>query len=50
MFEDEWQILTEEIKYEPNTRTETKIIKYFRIFIVVIGILEIVYLGYLLYH
>jgi len=49
MFEDEWKILTEEIEYEPNTRTETKVITYFRIFIAIIGILELVYLGYLLY-
>jgi hypothetical protein len=46
MFEDEWKILTEEIKYEPNTRTETKVIKYFRIFIIAVGIIEILYLIY----
>ncbi len=49
MFEDEWKILTEEIKYEPNSKTETKVITYFRTFIVIIGILELCYLGYLLY-
>lgn len=38
MFEDEWKILTEEIKYEPNSKTETKVITYFRTFIVIIGI------------
>lgn len=50
MFEDEWKILTEEIKYEPNTRTETKVITYFRTFIIVIGTIEILYLGYNLYQ
>jgi hypothetical protein len=50
MFEDEWKILTEEINYEPNSRTEIKVIKYFRRFIAVVGIFELVYLGYLLYQ
>lgn len=50
MFEDEWKILTEEIKYEPNTRTETKVITYFRIFIVIVGVFQIIYLGYLLFQ
>jgi hypothetical protein len=50
MFEDEWKILTEDIKYEPNTRTETKVIKYFRTFIIIVGIIEIPYLGYHLYQ
>jgi hypothetical protein len=50
MFEDEWKILTEEIKYEPNTRTETKVITYFRVFILIVGAFELVYLGYLLYQ
>lgn len=50
MFEDEWKILTEEINYEPNTKTETKVIEYFRIFIITIGALEIIYFLYLLYQ
>lgn len=50
MFEDEWKILTEDIKYEPNTRTETKVIKYFRTFIIIVGIIELLYLGYHLYQ
>lgn len=50
MFEDEWKILTEEINYEPNTRTETKVIIYFRTFILIVGILELIYLGYLVYQ
>lgn len=50
MFEDEWKILTEEIKYEPNTRTETKVITYFRNFIVIVGVFQIIYLGYLLFQ
>jgi hypothetical protein len=44
MFEDEWQILLKEIKYEPNSQTEIKIIKHFRIFIVLVGIFELIYL------
>lgn len=44
MFEDEWQILTKEINYEPNTRTETKIIIYFRYLILTTGIIELFYL------
>jgi hypothetical protein len=50
MFEDEWKILTEEINYEPNSITEIKVIKYFRRFILVVGISELVYLGYQLYE
>lgn len=50
MFEDEWKILTEEIKYEPNTNTESKVIKYFRIFIIIVGVIELIYLGYHLYQ
>ncbi|PCJ24178.1 MAG: hypothetical protein COA97_10380 [Flavobacteriales bacterium] len=46
MFEDEWNILTQEIKYEPNTKTEAKIIQRFRIFIGIIGSVELIYLGY----
>ena len=46
MFEDEWKILTEVVKYEPNSQTEIKIIKHFRTFIIITIVLEIVYLGY----
>jgi len=45
MFEDEWQIL-KEIGYEPNSRTEIKIIKRFRVFIVILAIFEIGYICY----
>ena len=48
MFEDEWEIL-KEIEYKPNSETEKDIVKYFRIFIIVLGILELVYLGFLIY-
>jgi hypothetical protein len=48
MFEDEWNILTQEIKYEPNSKTETTIIEYFRVFICVIGIIEFIYISYLI--
>jgi hypothetical protein len=50
MFEDEWKILTEEIKYEPNSKTETKIIEYFRTFIYIIGLIELMYIGFLFYQ
>ncbi|WP_108424510.1 RipA family octameric membrane protein [Flagellimonas amoyensis] len=49
MFEDEWKILTQEIKYKPNSETEKNIVKYFRVFVIILGILEIVYLGYLIF-
>lgn len=50
MFEDEWKILTREIKYEPNSKTEITIIEYFRVFIYVVGGLELAYVIYLLYQ
>jgi hypothetical protein len=49
MFEDEWEILTQDIKYKPNSETEKNIVKYFRIFIIILGILELIYLSYLIY-
>lgn len=48
MFEDEWKILKETIKYKPNTKTEYNVIVYFRIFIGIIGIVGLLYLYYLL--
>lgn len=50
MFEDEWKILTQEIKYEPNSKTETTIIEYFRIFIYIVGAFELFYICYLVYQ
>lgn len=50
MFEEEWKILTQEIKYEPNTKTETTIVKRFRVFIVIILLIEIAYMFYKLYQ
>lgn len=44
MFEYEWKILTEEIKYEPNTRTEATVIQRFRLFILSVVVFEIVYI------
>ena len=49
MFEDEWNNLTQEIKYEPNTRTEATVIKRFRLFIGLAGLTELGYLFYQLY-
>ena len=48
MFEDEWNILTQEINYKPNSKTETTIIKYFRNFIYIIGVIELIYVAYLI--
>jgi len=46
MFENEWKVLTEEIKYEPNTKTEVKVISRFRWFIFIMGLIELGYLCY----
>jgi hypothetical protein len=50
MFEDEWNILTNEIKYEPNTKTEATVIKRFRLFIAAAGICELAFLAKQLYN
>lgn len=53
MFEEEWKILTNDIKYQSNTKTETEVIKAFRIFIFVLLAIEVLYLLYklnLIYH
>lgn len=50
MFEEEWRILTQEIHYEPNTRTETKIVERFRLFIFYTLAIEVAYLLYELYQ
>lgn len=47
IFEDEWKILTEQIQYESNTKTENTIIKYYRYFIYLIGFFEVVILLYM---
>lgn len=46
MFEEEWKILTNDIKYQSNTKTETNVIKSFRWFIIILFVLEILYLIY----
>ncbi|MDH3347831.1 MAG: TIR domain-containing protein [Desulfobulbaceae bacterium] len=43
MFEYEWKVLTEEIKYEPNTRTEATVIQRFRFFILAVVVFELIY-------
>ena len=50
MFEEEWRILTQEIDYEPNTQTETKIVKRFRLFIFLTIAVEVIYLLYELFQ
>lgn len=44
MFEEEWKILTKEIRYQSNTETEKRVIKSFRWFIVILFILETTYM------
>lgn len=44
MFEDEWKILTTEIKYKPNTETERIVIKRFRLFIFLSALGEFIYI------
>ena len=46
MFEEEWKILTNEIRYQSNTKTETEVITAFRIFIIGLLIVEVFYLIY----
>jgi hypothetical protein len=46
MFDEEWKILTQEIKYEPNSKTEVKIIERFRIFIIIFFCIELLFLMY----
>lgn len=50
MFEEEWRILTQEIDYEPNTKTETRIVTRFRIFIFITLTIETIYLLYELFQ
>lgn len=44
LFQREWDILINKVGYKSNTETEAKIISRFRIFIIVTGIAEILYL------
>ena len=46
MFEREWKILIDNIGYESNTETEATIIKNFRRFIVLVGVMEITFFLY----
>lgn len=46
MFQREWDILVNEIKYEPNTKTESKIVSRFRWFIALIMLIELIYFIY----
>lgn len=43
MFSHEWQILTKKVSYEPNTQTEVKIVKKFRLFIILMWLIELAY-------
>jgi len=43
MFEYEWKILKEDLKYEPNTNTEAKVVRQFRCFIIFVLIIELIY-------
>lgn len=44
MFEDEWRILTWEVKYKPNSETERTIIRRFRTFILLLAVGELIYI------
>jgi len=44
MFEDEWRILTGEVKYKPNSETERTIIRRFRTFILLLAVGELIYI------
>ncbi|KAA6331062.1 hypothetical protein EZS27_020302 [termite gut metagenome] len=44
MFEDEWNVLTRNLNYESNTKTEITIIKRFRFIMVIFAIAEIVFI------
>lgn len=44
LFQREWDILINKVKYQSNTETETKIIDRFRVFIIIIGVFELLYL------
>lgn len=46
IFQREWSILIEKIKYESNTKTECKIVQRFRIFVIIVGLGELIYLAY----
>jgi hypothetical protein len=49
MFEEEWQILTKQIQYQPNTQTEKNIIFWFKIFIVAVLVVELAYVFWFLW-
>lgn len=44
LFQREWEILQNEVGYESNTKTETRVVKRFRGFIFILGVIEIVYI------
>jgi hypothetical protein len=43
LFQREWEILQNDVGYKSNSETETNVVKGFRIFIIIIGVIEIVY-------
>lgn len=44
LFQREWDILQNDVGYKSNTKTESNIIIWFRVFIIIIGLIEIIYL------
>lgn len=46
MFEEEWKILTKDIKYQSNTKTEKEVIIAFRVFVLILLGVEILFLLY----
>ncbi len=49
LFQREWEILQNDVGYKSNSETETNVVRGFRVFIIIIGIIEIVYIISLLY-
>ncbi len=43
LFQREWEILQNDVGYQSNSETETNVVKGFRIFIIIIGVIQIVY-------
>jgi hypothetical protein len=50
MFEREWKVLREEVKYKPNTQTERSIIRWYQRFIGLLIFGELIYFVWILRH
>src|SRR5690554_564869 len=43
MFEQEWNVLKQQVGYESNTETEATVVRRFRWFVLIVIIVEVVY-------